>query len=126
MRALLRHLALFVGYGAVCSLATLIVVYVHHLQSQPDLARGHTAKLDAAFRAADAASVRTLDDYRGLEDALSVQLQAEVYEKVAIADRRALDRYSAGSRSDPLPHQPATGSPSASRRSSRRSAETAW
>ncbi len=106
MRALLGHIVRFVVYGATCSAATLIAVYVHHLQGQPDLSPWHTAKLDAEFRAADAATVKTLDDYRRREDALFAELKAEVYEKVAPADRRAHDRYSAGSRSDPLAHEP--------------------
>jgi hypothetical protein len=62
--------------------------------------------LDAEFRAADAASVKTLDDYRRLEDRLFAQLVERVYGAVGDADRRALNRFSAGSLSDPLPYAP--------------------
>jgi esterase/lipase len=106
MKMLLRHLALFVAYGALCSSGTLIAVYVHHLQQRPDLAPWHTAKLDAEFEAADAATTRTLVDYRRREDELFEQLRGEVHARVSAADRRALNRYSTGSRSDPLPHSP--------------------
>lgn len=106
MKGLGKHAVLFVAYGAPCVVATLIAVYLHHLKSQPDLRPWHTARLDAEFRAADAAKVRTLDDYRRLEDRLFAQLRERVYAKVADADRRAINRYSSGSLSDPLPHQP--------------------
>jgi esterase/lipase len=106
VRPLLKHVALFVAYGALCVVATLVAVYLHFLQSQPDLRPWHTAKLDAEFRAADAATVRTLDDYRRLEDRLFAQLQERVYGKVDDADRRAINRYSPGSLSDPTPHKP--------------------
>ena len=106
MRSLLKHLALFIVYGALCSSATLIIVYLHHLQSRPELSPWHAARLDNEFRAADATSVKTFDDYRRRENALIAELQAEVYDKVAVSDRGALNRYSAGSRSDPLSIQP--------------------
>jgi esterase/lipase len=106
MKALLKHAALFVVYSTLCVLATLLVVFFNYLQNLPDLKPWHMAKLDAEFHAADAATVRTLDDYRRLEDRLFSQLQERVYSVVADADRRALNRYSAGSLSDALPHEP--------------------
>jgi esterase/lipase len=106
MRAIAKHVALFVVYGALCVFATLIGVYLHFLKSQADLRPWHTADLDAEFRAADADRVKTLDDYRRLEDRLFAQLREKVYAKVAEEDRRAINRYSAGSLSDPLPHRP--------------------
>ena len=106
MRRLAKHAALFVVYGAVCVVVTLIGVYVYVLERQPELRPWHTAELDAEFRAADAAKVKTLDDYRRLEDRLFAQLKEEVYARIADADRRAVNRYSPGSLSDPTPHRP--------------------
>ena len=106
MKAFLKHAALFVGYGAFCTVATLVVVYLYYLQDRPDLKPWHTVNLGAEFRAADAATVKTLDDYRRLEDRLFAQLVERVYGAVGDADRRALNRYSAGSLSDPLPYGP--------------------
>ena len=106
MKALLKHAALFVIYSTLCIVATLVVVFFNYLQNLPDLKPWHTAKLDAEFRAADAATVKTLDDYRRLEDRLFAQLQERVYGAVSDTDRRALNRYSAGSLSDALPYAP--------------------
>jgi alpha-beta hydrolase superfamily lysophospholipase len=106
VRPLVKHVALFFAYGALCVVATLVAVYLHFLQSQPDLRPWHTAELDAEFRAADASTVKSLDDYRRVEDRVFAQLQGKVYAKVAEADRRAIDRYSSGSLSDPTPHRP--------------------
>ena len=106
MKALLKHAALFVIYSTLCIVATLLVVFFNYLQNLPDLKPWHTATLDAEFHAADAATVKTLDDYRRLEDRLFAQLRERVYGVVDDADRRALNRYSAGSLSDALPHEP--------------------
>jgi len=106
MKTLLKHVALFVVYGTLCTVATLVVAYLYYLQQRPDLKPWHTANLDAEFRAADAATVETLDDYRHVEDRLFAQLVDRVYGAVSETDRRALNRYSAGSLSDPLPYAP--------------------
>ena len=106
MKALLKHVTLFVVYGTLCTVATLVVAYLYYLQQRPDLKPWHTANLDAEFRAADPATVKTLDDYRHLEDRLFAQLVDRVYGAVSETDRRALNRYSAGSLSDPLPYAP--------------------
>ena len=63
-KTLLKHLALFVVYGALCTVAVLVVGYLYYLQERPDLKPWHTANLDAEFRAADAATVVTLDELR--------------------------------------------------------------
>jgi esterase/lipase len=106
VRRLVKHVALFVAYGTLCVVATLVGVYLHFLKSQPDLQAWHTRELDAEFRAADVATVKTLDDYRRLEDRVFAQLQEKVYATVAASDRRAINRYSPGSLSDPTPHRP--------------------
>jgi len=58
VRSLLKHFVLFIVYGALCSSATLIIVYLYHLQSRPELSPWHTASLDTEFRPTDAPSVK--------------------------------------------------------------------
>jgi pimeloyl-ACP methyl ester carboxylesterase len=106
VKGLLKHVGLFVAYGALCVLVTLIAVYLYFLRSQPELRPWHTERLDAEFRAADAATVKTLDDYRRLETRLFEQLRERVYAKIDESDRSAINRYSSGSLSDPMPHTP--------------------
>lgn len=67
----------------------------------PDLQPWHTAPLREEFRVADADRVRTLDDYRALEERLFAALRREVYDRVPTEKRSRLDRYSAGSLADP-------------------------
>jgi alpha-beta hydrolase superfamily lysophospholipase len=101
LRWILKHLGLFIGYGLLCMLLALAGVYALYLRALPDLQPWHTADLDAEFEAADSDRVKTLADYRGLEDRLFAQLDREVYERVPSKERRAFNRYSAGSRADP-------------------------
>jgi alpha-beta hydrolase superfamily lysophospholipase len=105
MRAL-RGLGIFLLSGVAFSIATLIAVYVAHLQGRPDLRPWHTARLDAEFHADDVAAVRTLDDYLRREDALFDELRDEVYARVAPGGAGAIERYAGGSRSDPRAQSP--------------------
>jgi alpha-beta hydrolase superfamily lysophospholipase len=102
IRKLLKQFAYLAGYGLVGALAVIVVVYSLRLSSLPDLAVWHTAKLTSEFRARDAATVRTLDDYRALEVRLFAELQENIYDRVAPQDRRRYGRYSRGSVADPL------------------------
>ena len=67
----------------------------------PVLEPWHTAKLADEFRAGDADRIKTLDDYRALEDRLFATLRREVYDQAPPEKRRRLDRFAAGSLSDP-------------------------
>jgi alpha-beta hydrolase superfamily lysophospholipase len=96
-----KHLSLFIGYGAACILIALAAVYAAYLRSLPGLKPWHTAQLTAEFTAADADRVKTLSDYRALENKLFASLGAEVYDQVPANERRAINRYSAGSLADP-------------------------
>jgi alpha-beta hydrolase superfamily lysophospholipase len=64
------------------------------------------AHLDEEFSARSADSIRTLDDYRALEDRLFAQLDAKVYAVAAPDPERALLRYSPGGAADPRQWQP--------------------
>ena len=75
-------------------------LYWHFLRSGPAPAVWHEARL-ADFTAAQADAVRSLDDYQALEERLFAELQERVYRVVQPADRIIINRYHAGSRSDP-------------------------
>ncbi len=98
----LKHLAFFLSYGALGLVIAVIAVYGWHLNSLPDLRVWHTAHLDAEFRAKDADNIRTIADYRALEERLFAQLKRDVYDHVRLEDRRRFNRYSPGSLSDPV------------------------
>ena len=83
-------------------------LYWHFLRSGPAPAVWHETPL-ADFTAAQADAVRTLDEYRALEDRLFADLQQQVYAAVLPADRIVINRYNAGSRS------PTTSKPRAAR-----------
>ena len=87
-------------------LALLLVgagTWLHYLWTGPEPKPWHRARLDAEFAAGDYTSGRivTLAQYRERERRLQEQVRAEVYERVDAADRLPLNRYSAGSHSDP-------------------------
>ena len=102
MRAI-RHLVLFVLYAAVgIVLAGVTAFILFGLQGKPDLSPWHTAPLREEFTREASGRIKTLADYRRLEDRLFEELQHEVYEQPAeSAARGMLSRYTAGSRADP-------------------------
>jgi esterase/lipase len=101
IRWMLRHFGLFTGYGAVCILIALAAVYAIYLRGLPELEPWHTAVFPDEFEAADAGRVKTLSEYRDLEDRLFASLEASVYNKLPADQHRVIHRYSAGSRADP-------------------------
>jgi pimeloyl-ACP methyl ester carboxylesterase len=101
-RHALKQLAYLLGYGTLMLAVAIVAIYVRQLNSLPELKVWHTARLDAEFRAADTEQVRTLADYRALEERLFEQLRTEVYGRTRTEDQRRFNRYSSGSLSDPL------------------------
>jgi len=99
----IRHLVLFVLYAAVgIVLAGVTAFILFGLQGKPDLSPWHTAPLREEFTREASGRIKTLADYRRLEDRLFEELQHEVYEQPAeSAARGMLSRYTAGSRADP-------------------------
>lgn len=61
----------------------------------------HLAVLDEEFTSDRAAEIRTIDDYRRLEDRLFEQLRHEVNANVAPGSVEPFNRFATGSRSDP-------------------------
>lgn len=100
MKALLRQLVYLTTYGSLGVLLTLIVGFSVYIANRPALMPWHVAPLAAEFRAADASKFDSLDDYRALEAKLMAQLDAQVYARVPADQRRAVNRYFAGSLAD--------------------------
>ncbi|MBN9689974.1 MAG: alpha/beta fold hydrolase [Verrucomicrobia bacterium] len=101
LKALGRHLALFLVYGVVAVLGTLFLGYVYFLHRQPPLKAWHTAALTQEFRAADAAQMPDFPAYLAREEALFEEVKKEVYDTVSEEDRRKFNRFFKGSLSDP-------------------------
>ncbi len=102
----LKQIGYLVAYGAVGALLALLTAYVVYLKHLPEPEIWHRVKLDGEFRAADASAVKTLDDYRRVEERVFVQLREKVYDRIAPQERRILNRYSTGSLADPEAHPP--------------------
>ena len=100
MKSFLRQLRFLAVYGTLGILLTLIVGRGLYLVHGPALMPWHLAPLAAEFRAADAAKIKSLEDYRALESRLMAELDAEVYAKVPADERTQIYRYSAGSLAD--------------------------
>lgn len=97
-----RHALLFVVYGLAGAVLTGIAGFIWlGVSGKPELKPWHTAALTEEFTAPDTTRIRTLDDYRKLEDRLFAQLDHEVYQHTAEPDRLELNRYFHGSRADP-------------------------
>ena len=101
VRPLFRLLLSILG-SVLLGLAVLAAgAYVWFLRSGPEPRVWHTAYLEQEFTAAQADEVRTLADYRALEDRLFAELRADVLDRVGPDDRTLFNRFNAGSRSDP-------------------------
>ena len=106
MKAFLRQLRFLGVYGTLGVLLTLVVGLGVHLAKSPALMPWHLAPLAAEFRAADASTIRSLNDYRTLETRLMAELDAEVYAKVPADERSPINRYFAGSLADARQRKP--------------------
>ena len=100
MKAIVRQFLRLGLYGTLGVLLSVIVGLSIHVANGPRLMPWHVAPLAAEFRASDAPKLRSLDDYRGLEAKLMVQLDEEVYAQVPAGERGAVNRYFAGSLAD--------------------------
>jgi alpha-beta hydrolase superfamily lysophospholipase len=101
-----RQLVYFAGYGTLGVLLTVAVGFGVHVANGPELMPWHMAALEAEFRAGDASKFSSLDDYRQLEAKLMAQLEVQVYEQTPVQERRAVNRYFAGSLADARRHTP--------------------
>jgi alpha-beta hydrolase superfamily lysophospholipase len=88
--------------SVLLGLAVLAVgAYAWFLRSGPQPRVWHTAHLEQEFTAAKADEVRTIADYRALEDRLFAELGTDVLDRLGPDERTLFNRFNAGSRSDP-------------------------
>jgi alpha-beta hydrolase superfamily lysophospholipase len=105
IRAMLRATLRLLRRLLLSTLLGLLVIgigaWAHYVFTGPPLQPWHRASLDEEFTVARAGEVRTLADYRRLEDRLFGQLQREVVAKVVPGPGAPFNRFVKGSRSDP-------------------------
>jgi alpha-beta hydrolase superfamily lysophospholipase len=101
MVSMLKHVVLFATYGTFGAVLALVVAYAVHVSRGPALKPWHEATFTAEFRAADRERIRTLHEYVENEARVFEELRQSVYARIGPGDRRLLNRYFAGSPSDP-------------------------
>jgi alpha-beta hydrolase superfamily lysophospholipase len=75
-------------------------------KERPVLQPWHTVELKSDFRASDAERIRTIADYQALETKLFAELDERVYGAVDPREKSLINRYWAGSNSDPRTTKP--------------------
>lgn len=103
---IIKQVLLAVGYGLTGALITIIIVYFAYLQNRPGLESWHRVELEEEFTVDKAGSVRTIKEYFELEDQLFHKIRQRVYQKKGEAEKNRLNRYYAGSLSDPAKQKP--------------------
>jgi len=109
MTHLLRALGALGRYLVVALLGFflgVLLLYVWWVRSGPTVQPWHVVELESEFTADQAAEVRTLADYRRLEERLEQEMDAKVFAVTPKGPDYALLRYSAGSASDPRQWSP--------------------
>ena len=106
MRSFVKHALLFVAYGTLGVIVTLVSVYVTAQQRRPDLQVWHQPALDAEYSASRDTAVRTLEDYLALEATLFEQLNEKVYARTPTEQQRRYIWFTAGSLADPTYQSP--------------------
>ena len=101
-----RVMALIIGCAAVGLVVGAAALYVYLARTEMPPQLWHTEQLTAEFTAERADDVRSLGDYRRLEDRLFAQLEEKVYAPTGIGPAYALVRYSTGSAADPKRREP--------------------
>jgi esterase/lipase len=93
------------GAGRLATVGLFAMAWVQGCSGQP-LQPWHTEKLQEEFTVEQVDEVRSLDDYRKLEDRLFKELEEKVYARVDTGPAYELVRFSAGSAADPLIRRP--------------------
>jgi alpha-beta hydrolase superfamily lysophospholipase len=92
--------------GLLASLAATLPACAQEQQERPVLQPWHTVVLQNEFHAGDEARIRTIKDYQGLETTLFAELDERVYRAVDPREQSKINRYWAGSNSDPRTSKP--------------------
>jgi alpha-beta hydrolase superfamily lysophospholipase len=95
----------YIIWGLFGCMVAAVILYTQG-SNRPSLEPWHTEKLTAEFTAEKIDEIRTLNDYRELEDNLFAQLEEEVYAHTGTGLEYKLVRYSTGSAADPQHREP--------------------
>ncbi|MXN66328.1 alpha/beta fold hydrolase [Stappia sp. GBMRC 2046] len=95
----LRFLALALAFAMLGGIAALAAVAVIVLNNKPDLKVWHTQILADEFKAGS--GISDLEAYLALEERLFAELRDRIYNRIDEADRTPVNRFNAGSMSDP-------------------------
>jgi alpha-beta hydrolase superfamily lysophospholipase len=102
LRAIARHLALFLTYGSAGVVIAGVGAYIGlNVARRAELRPWHRVALREEFKQSEADRVPDFDAYRALEDRLFTELRREIYDRPGGSGREAVNRYSAGSLADP-------------------------
>jgi alpha-beta hydrolase superfamily lysophospholipase len=101
LKPLFRLLVSAIGSVLLGLALILLGAYIWFLRSGPEPKVWHTAHLSAEFTAAREGEVNSIAAYRALEDRLFAELKSDVVDKVPPEERTLINRYAAGSLSDP-------------------------
>ena len=96
---LLRHIGVAIAYSCCGAALLAVVLLVRYLHGGPVLEWWHTAELLGEYSARGSEDIRSIADYRLLEDHLYAQLAARAGS--GSAGSTPFARYAPGSRSDP-------------------------
>lgn len=99
-----RHGLRLLAYGLPLCLLLVVVFYIFQLQSRPALRIWHEVELDAEFT--EDSGVEDFDGYLQAEGKVFVQLEKLVYGSIEPEDQHLVNRYHAGSLSDPACWRP--------------------
>ena len=92
--------------GCATLMVSAAALYLFLSRTERPLQLWHTETLTAEFTADQADNVRSLEDYRRLEDRLFAQLEEKIYARTGTGPAYALVRYSTGSAADPKRRKP--------------------
>ena len=92
--------------GCATLMVSAAALYLFLSRTERPLQLWHTETLTAEFTADQADDVRSLEDYRRLEDRLFAQLEEKIYARTGTGPAYALVRYSTGSAADPKRRKP--------------------
>lgn len=95
----LRILGFALAFAALGGVITLIIAAVIVLNNKPDLKVWHTKILADEFTAGS--GISDLEGYLALEERLFAELQDKIYRQIDQAERTPVNRFNAGSISDP-------------------------
>ena len=90
------------GYVTAGSFIGALTVYIILLNSRPDLEVWQTVHLDEEFSEEKQSAIVSFADYLALEERLFKQLQDEIYANTSDLPHNQLNRFQAGSLSDPM------------------------